>query len=196
MKLATAQTKASLAKDALLTIAQLRMLPDPSRNDPRIDIVEAHASESLGDFKRSQQVAIAAAEKARLQGSRLEEAQAKEKEGWAWDRLGEPAKAMAAYSESRDLAQAGGNLRAAAAALTGMADTLYDKGDLEGARKSYEDAMKLALQVGAQTNISTAVHNMGNVLFDQGKLTTPGNTTSKAWTLIVRSMTGEESPAT
>jgi serine/threonine protein kinase/tetratricopeptide (TPR) repeat protein len=170
LKLAAAQTKASLAKDALLTIAQLRNLPDPSRIDPRIDLVEANASESLGDFKRSQQVASAAAEKARLQGSRLEEAQAKEREGWALDRLGELDKAMAAYSESRDLAQAGGNLRAAAASLNSMANALYDKGDLEGARKSYEDSLKLARQIGAQKIIPITISNIGNVLYDQGRL--------------------------
>jgi len=170
LKLAAAQTKAALAKDALLTVTQLRNLPQPSQNNPRIDLVEAQASESLGDFKRTQQTAIAAAGKAQLLGSRLLIAQAKESEGWAWDRLGDPDKATVAFAVSRDMAQAGGNLRAAAAALNGMANALYDKGDLEGARKSYEDALKLARQVGAQRNIAIATSNIGNVLYDQGKL--------------------------
>lgn len=41
LRLASAQTKASLPKDALLTIAQLRKLPRSSGNDPRIDLAEA-----------------------------------------------------------------------------------------------------------------------------------------------------------
>jgi eukaryotic-like serine/threonine-protein kinase len=170
LKLAAVQTKASLAKDVVLTIAKLRNLPDPSRNDPRIDLAEARASESLGDFKRSQQMAIAAAEKAQLVGSGLLIAEAKESEAWAWDRLGNTDKAAVAFAESRDLAQAGGNLRDAAAALNGMANALYDKGDLEGARKSYEEALKLARQIGAQRRIAIAISDIGNVFYDQGKL--------------------------
>ena len=170
LKLAAAENQASLAKDALVTIAELRTLPEPSRSDPRIDLAEANASESLGDFKRTQVVASAAAEKARLQGSRLLEAQAKEREGWALDRLGEMDKSTVAFSESRDLAQAGGNPRALAKALNGMANALYDKGDLEGARKSYEDALRVARHIGAQKNISATEGNIGNVLYDQGKL--------------------------
>jgi len=170
LKLAAVQIRASLAKDGLLTIAQLRALPEPSRSDPRIDLVEANASDSLGDFKRSQQVASAAAEKAMQQGSRQLAAQAKEREGWAWDRLGDLDKASAAFSESRDLAQIGGNPRAAASALNGLANALYDKGDLEGARKSYEDSLRIARQIGALRAIAVATGNIGNVVFDQGKL--------------------------
>ena len=170
LKVAAAQIKGSLSKDAVVTIAQLRALPEPSRNDPRIDLMEAYESDTLGDFKRTQQVASTAAEKARLQGSRLLVAQAKEREGWAWDRLSDSDKAAAAFSESHDLAVAGGSLRLAVVAQTGLGTVLYDKGDLEGARKSYEDALRLARQIGAQRNISVAASNIGNILYDQGKL--------------------------
>ena len=170
LRLAAAQTSASHGKDALLTVAQLRSLPEPSRNDPRIDLAEANASEALGDFKRAEQAATAAAEKASLQGSRLLLAQAKQSEAWAWDRLGELDKGFAAYSESRDLAQSAGNLRAVAKAFNGMANILYDKGELEGARKNYEDALNIAREIGAQKTISATTANIGNVFFDQGKL--------------------------
>jgi tetratricopeptide (TPR) repeat protein len=79
-------------------------------------------------------------------------------------------KGFAAYSESRDLAQSGGNLRAVAKAFNGMANTLYDKGELEGARKNYQDALKIAREIGAQKTISAATANIGNVFYDQGKL--------------------------
>jgi len=170
LKVAGAQTRASLAKDALVTIAQLRALPEPARNDPRIDLAEANASDVLGDYKRTQQVASTAAEKAKLQGSRLLFAQAKEREGWAWDRLSDSDKAAAAFLESRDLAKAGGNVRAELLAQNGLGTVLYDKGDLKGAGESYEDALRLARQVGAQKNISAFASNVGNVLLDQGKL--------------------------
>ena len=170
LHLAAAQTSGAHGKDALLTVAQLRRLPEPSRNDPRVDLAEANASESQGDFKSAQQAAAAAAAKASLQGSRLLLAQAKQSEAWAWDRLGELDKGFAAYSQSRDLAQSGGNLRAVAKAFNGMANILYDKGELEGARKNYEDALRIAREIGAQKIISAATANIGNVFFDQGKL--------------------------
>jgi serine/threonine protein kinase/tetratricopeptide (TPR) repeat protein len=170
LRLAAAQIKAARSKDAVLTIAVLRKLPEPNRDDPRIDIAEANASESLGDFKRAQQVSNAAAEKAKLHGSRLMEARATEREGWAWDRLGEEEKAIAAYSESRTLAEASGNLRAEATALNGIGSAFYNKGDLERAKASYEESLRVARQVGAQRNTSNSLNNIGNVLFDQGKL--------------------------
>ena len=170
LKLADAQTKNSAPKDSMVTIAQLRKLPEPDGYDPRIDLAEANASDSMGDFKRTQQVASAAAEKAKRLGNRLQEGQAKEREGWAWDRLGESDKAMSAFSESHDLELAGGNLLAAARALNGEANALYDKGDLEGARKFYEDTLRVARQIGAQRSIAVASNNLGNVLYDQGKL--------------------------
>lgn len=170
LRLAAAQGMADLHKDALETIAQLRRLPEPSGNDPRIDVAEANAREALGDFKRTQEIASAGAEKARLQGSRLLQAQAKNSEGRAWDRLGDVDKATAAYSEAHDLAQAGGNLRAAARALNGMANVLYDKGDMDGARKLYEDSLRVGRQLGSQTVIAASTSNIGNVYYEQGKL--------------------------
>jgi tetratricopeptide (TPR) repeat protein/TolB-like protein len=171
LRLAAAQTKVSLTKDALLTITQLRNLPEPIRNDPRIDLAESSVTSTLGDFKRSQQTAEAAAEKARLQGSRLLLAEARFRESWALDRLGDFDKSLATSSEARNLAQQSGNLRVAASAASVMGSALYDKGDLEGARKAYEDALRLARQVGSQRTISAITSNIGNVFYDQGKST-------------------------
>jgi hypothetical protein len=141
-------------------------------------------------------MAIAAAEKSQLLGRRLLIAQAKESEGWSWDRLDDPDKATAAFAVSRDLAQAGGNLRAAAAAQNGMANALYDKGDLEGARKSHEDSLKLARQVGAQGALRLLPATLATSSTIKGNWRRPGNTTSRAWKLTVRLTTVVPSPAT
>ena len=171
LRLAAAQTKVSLTKDALFTITELRKLPEPMRNDPRIDLAESNVTSTLGDFKRSQQMAEAAAEKAKLQGSRLLLAEARYRESWALDRLGDFDKSLATSSEARNLAQQAGNLRVAASAASGMGSALYDKGDLEGARKAYEDSLRLAREVGSQRTISAVTSNIGNVFYDQGKST-------------------------
>ena len=168
LRLASAQTKVSLTKDALLTITELRRLPDPLRNDLRIDLSESYVTSTLGDFKRSQQIAEAVAEKAKLQGNRLLLAEARSREGWALDRLGEFDKSFATSSDARNLAQQSGNLRVASYAANVMGSALYDKGDLEGARKGYEDALRLARQIGSQRTISAVTSNIGNTFYDQG----------------------------
>jgi serine/threonine protein kinase len=171
LRLAAAQTKVSLTKDALLTLNELRKLPDPLRNDLRIDLAESNLTSTLGDFKRSQQIAEAVAEKAKLQGNRLLLADARSRESWALDRLGDFDKSFAMGSEARNLAQQSGNLRVAAYAANVMGSALYDKGDLEGARKAYEDGLRLARQVGSQRTISALTSNIGNTFYDQGKYT-------------------------
>jgi serine/threonine protein kinase/tetratricopeptide (TPR) repeat protein len=171
LRLAAAQTKVSLTKDALLTITELRKLPGPLQNDPRIDLAESNVTSTLGDFKRSQQTAEAAAEKAKLQGNRLLLADARSRESWALDRLGDFDKSLATSSEARNLAQQSGNLRVAAFAANITGSALYDKGDLEGARKAYKDSLRLARQVGSQRTISVATANIGNTFYDQGKYT-------------------------
>jgi serine/threonine protein kinase/tetratricopeptide (TPR) repeat protein len=170
LKLATAEVKANLPKDTFLTTTELRKLPEPSRSDPRIDIADANADGIAGDFQGLLAVATSAAEKAKLQGSELLLSRAKERAAFAWERLGDSDKALAAFSESNAAARAGGNLRMAALALNGTATTLYDRGDLEGARKAYEDALALARDTGAQRNVAAFASNLGNVLYDQGKL--------------------------
>ena len=50
-RMATMQTRAGKAHDALATVESLRKLPPPASDDPRIDIVEAEAWMVLGDPK-------------------------------------------------------------------------------------------------------------------------------------------------
>ncbi|MGA9671390.1 MAG: tetratricopeptide repeat protein, partial [Terracidiphilus sp.] len=170
LKVAKSQNDAGVPRDELVTARQLQQLPGATGADPRIDMAEATASSSLGDFNGSLQFAVTAVQKARLQESPLLESEARYREGWALDRLGQFDKAFAADSEARDLARAGGNLRLVARDLDGMGGVLYDKGDMEGARKIYEEALEVARQAGAQLMIATAYNDIGNVLYTQGKL--------------------------
>ena len=109
LRLASAQTFGGRARDALVTVESLRRLAPPSADDPRIDLAEARAHQELGDAKRQQALAAAAAEKARALGARLLLARARLLESTALDVLGEPEKAMAAAEEARDLYAAVGD---------------------------------------------------------------------------------------
>jgi eukaryotic-like serine/threonine-protein kinase len=169
LRLAAVQIKSGSAKDALATAAQLRQLPPPANQDPRIDLANGKASEALGDFRRAQQVAAAAVAKANLQENHLLMAEAEQLEAWAWERLGDLDKSAAEFKQSRDLFLAGHNPRGEAAVLDGIANVLYDKGDLDGARQSYQEGLEIARRLGTQATVAIMTSNLGNIYYEQGK---------------------------
>ena len=103
---------------------RLRKLPAPERDDARIDLTEALAAEALGDFKLEQQAAGRAAQKGLVLGAQLVLAEARAREGWAAERLGEPDKAAAALAEAERLYFQGGDRHGAAAARHMFGDAL------------------------------------------------------------------------
>lgn len=168
--LATAQLKADHNKDALQTIARMRQLPQPERDDPRIDLMEAKAGDGLGDFKLTERMATAAAIKAKRQGSRLLLAQARERQGWALEELGDYDKASALLSEARELFAASGNPLSSAQVLLDIGDLTYDRGDLPGAHKIYEQVLQEFRHTGAQQKVAIALSRLGSVATDSGQL--------------------------
>ncbi len=169
LRLASAQTFGGRARDALVTVESLRRLPAPSPDDPRIDLAEARAHQELGDARRQQALAAAAAEKARALGARLLLARARLLESRALEVLGEPEKALAAAEEARDLYGAVGDQGSAARAIEQIAILLHRRGDLDGARRLYARALAIYREIGAEGSAARAAHNMGSVLFAQGK---------------------------
>jgi serine/threonine protein kinase/tetratricopeptide (TPR) repeat protein/TolB-like protein len=170
LRLVSTQTKAGQGKNSLATVAQLHQIPGTASQDARIDLAEAEARQSLGDFKNAQHSASVAADLALRQGNGLVMAQAKQQEAWDWDRLGDFDKALAEFAEVRDLSLKSGNPRAATRALSGYATVLYDKGDFEGARKAYDQALGTANRIGAQQNVATISSNIGNIFYERGQL--------------------------
>src|ERR1700733_1404816 len=170
LRLVSTQTKAGQGKNSLATVAQLHQIPGTASQDARIDVAEAEARQSLGDFKNAQHSASVAADLALRQGNRLVMAQAKQQEAWDWDRLGEFDKALADFAEVRDLSLKSGNPRAATRAFNGYATVLYDKGDFQGHRNAYDQALDIANRIGAQQNVATTSSNIGNIFYERGQL--------------------------
>ena len=170
LRLAAVQTRAGLGKEALQTIDRMRQLRKPASDDPRIDIQEAAAAQLMGDFKREQQSAAGAATKAEARGARLVMAEAKAREAWAWDRLGDLDRAAKEMYEVRDLAASAGNPWLTASALRGIGVVLYNQGNFAEARKFYSEALDLFRKTGAQRHVSAVLTDLGNILYDQGKM--------------------------
>src|SRR5207245_811387 len=64
VRLVTALSSAGKGQDAMATVDELRKLPKPVADDPRVDLAEATAAGSLGDLKREEAAAVHAREKA------------------------------------------------------------------------------------------------------------------------------------
>jgi tetratricopeptide (TPR) repeat protein len=170
LRLASAQRLGDRGRDALATVAGLRLLAAPAREDPRIDLEEAAAALPLGDFERSRRVAAAAVEKAERQGAGLLAARGRLEEGWALERMGQLPQAAAILAQARDAFAHADNSDGVARALQEMAGVRYDQGDLMGARKLYEDTLRVCRKSGNRRGVSNALNSSANILYEQGSL--------------------------
>jgi serine/threonine protein kinase/tetratricopeptide (TPR) repeat protein len=176
LQLVAAQSSAGNGKDALATVDVLRQLPSPVREDPSIDMAEATAARGLGDYRRVNDAAARAAAKAQVQGSQLLLAYALSYRCLAFRNLGEPAKAIAACEESRqiyhsvgdkgqesalDTCRMIGNQSCVAGALDNIAGVLGDLGNRAEAQKLTLDALKIFREIGDSTGEGEALNNIG-----------------------------------
>lgn len=170
LRLAAAQTAAGQTENALVTTDALRTLPEPFRDDPRIDLAEATAAGARPDFQRQQTAAARAATRGKARGAPLMTAQARLLECGALRNLGRPAEALASCQEGRGLHEQAGNRAGVAEALTHEANILYDRGDLPGASRLYEQALGTYREIGNRAAEAGALNNMAVVLRHQGDL--------------------------
>jgi len=77
LRLANAQSRAAKGKDVLVTVDELRKLPLPQSADPRIDLAEARAYDTLGDAKHQEAASAKAADRASALGARVLSARAR-----------------------------------------------------------------------------------------------------------------------
>jgi eukaryotic-like serine/threonine-protein kinase len=170
LRLAQAQARAGKAKDALGTIAALKMLPPPQSDDPRIYLQEAYAMSRLGDSKGQLIAAVTAANRAAAQGSRFVEASARLSEGSAHFRLGEKEKALAAWEESRRIWASAGYPGEVAKTMLNTGTVWYQMGNLPEAKKRYEEALSIWRTSGNKAGQMNALANLANLLNDEGDL--------------------------
>lgn len=170
LALSGAQVSAGLGKDALATLEILLQLPPPVRDDARIDLAEARAEESLGDFKRVQASAARAAAKAQAVGASVLLAQARGTQAWASVNLGQLDQAMALANESEKLFASADDRRGAALAATLKAIVLERMGDLVEGKRLYEESLAIYREIGNKYGVATELLNIAISLRMFGKL--------------------------
>lgn len=168
LRLANAQISAGQGQDARLTVAALRKLPAPASDDPRIELTEALASESLSDFKAEREQAARAAARATERGASLLRARARLAEAWALRHLGRPRDATAASIEARGLYEAAGDSGGVALALLSLSNGLEDAGDLAGALRAAEEGLAIRRRIGDDHGMARMLNTVANVLDAQG----------------------------
>ncbi len=170
LRLAEAQRGASQGNDALATIGQLRALPAPSRDDPRIDLSEAYAYKLLGDWKLQQSAATRAEEKARVQERKLMLAEAQSVEAGALLEQQDFSAALPLYKQALEIYQRSGDKAAEASTLNNIGDVFQGRGDLAAAETKYREAIGIYRAIGAKGLAATTLSNLGAQLQKQRNL--------------------------
>jgi eukaryotic-like serine/threonine-protein kinase len=171
LSLAAAQTDSGSPKDAMVTLQASRKAIASAINDPRIDLEEAVTLNELGDFPKAKQAAAKAIETGKIQHVQLVVAQASRTQSWTLERLGELDHALAGLADAKVLFAAAGDVQSSASTLLVIGHVLYDKGDYEGARRQFEEALLIYRQIGSRPRMAPTLSDIGNALFEEGKLT-------------------------
>ncbi len=170
LRLAGALTSSGRAKEAVVTIAELRALPAPQGEDPRIELAEAAAAGALGDFPQQQAAAMRAVARASSLGASLLLARARMAEGQAHYSQGQHADAVRAFEDARDRFTAAGDRAGEAGALNSLGSVTDDKGDTRLAERYYQASLAASEAIGDRRAMSAALNNLGILLKDAGRL--------------------------
>jgi serine/threonine protein kinase/tetratricopeptide (TPR) repeat protein len=172
LALANAQIAGERGSDALNTIARLRGLSAEAKEDPRVDMAEVWADHSLSDNKGVVATSDLAIKKATPLGARLLVARARVFQCRALAGLGQPKQATVDCEEGRRIFHDAGDLAGESGALHDMAEVPINQGDLEQARKLYEQALALARRTGDKRATARELGNIGLIYVQQGEIAT------------------------
>jgi tetratricopeptide (TPR) repeat protein len=166
LHVADVQTSAGRGADALLTVEKMRTSPARVRDDPRIDLAEALATD---DVKREQMAASTAARKAAASSQVTLLAAALRDEGWALNGLGRKSEAIAALTESQRIYRDLGDLGNAARANLNLASVLSGQASLASRKSMIEEVVQVFRSIGSKRGEAVALNNFAGILQDMGR---------------------------
>lgn len=168
LRLAAAQTLSGHGSQAMEIIHQLRRLPAPSSDDPRIDLAEKRAMKSNNPAELG--LVRSAIRKASERGQKLVYALARKEECTVLNYGEHPNQAMSSCEDAYNVFLAAGNKSAAADALRNIGDALGTLGRYEQAIETYERALNLLEGLGEHNKTGAVFNNMANCFEYMGKL--------------------------
>jgi serine/threonine protein kinase/tetratricopeptide (TPR) repeat protein/TolB-like protein len=167
LRLTAAQTSAGRGNDALATIAEMRQVPAPQSEDPRIDLAEVQAFGAIGDYSRESAAIQQAIERANRSGSRLLIARAHLFEGRNRGNHAQLKEAVKSFEAAHQLFLDGGDKAGAAVALNSLASVLSDLQDISRAEQMYQQALATSEEIGDRRDMAAVLNNYGILLKDQ-----------------------------
>ena len=168
LQLVTSQTASGHGGQAMRVIQQLRTLPPPSSDDPRIDLAEAQA---MKDNKPAALVLIqSAVRKASDRGQPLLRAFARKQECMNLLYGEKPEQATPVCEDAYNIFIGAGNRLAAADAIRLMADGIGTGGHFEQAIATYQRALNLLEGMGEHQKTGAILNNMAINYANEGKL--------------------------
>lgn len=156
--------------DALQTLATLRRLPPPMRDDARIDMAEASTWINT-DFNRAQEAAKRAIAKASAQGSHALVSRTLGILCQQGPSTGNIPQALSDCENALDGAIETQDVNGQALMRTDLASIYYEQGDLKEAEKISRQALAGFRQVGNLSGAATALSNIAAMRLSLGDLT-------------------------
>jgi serine/threonine-protein kinase len=169
LHLIDAQFEMGNVKDSLATLGLLRKLPLPLGEDPRIDLAEALLAAFSAPLEKPTAAARAAAKGIEL-GERLVVAKARAREGHQWALLGQPDRGLALSEDARAIYEAVGDRYEAGFTNVEIAQTYYTLGNFVAAKRSAQEALVVAREIGSYELLTSSLNGLGNILRSEGDL--------------------------
>jgi eukaryotic-like serine/threonine-protein kinase len=153
-------------KEALAQVEALKK----AWTDPRVDLAEAAAAESISDYKRARAAALRAVSAAERRGQSLLAASGRIYEGWALLRRSDFAAARTAFEDAKARYERAGDHFGAGEALGSIGTMLLEANELDQARPIFEAQLKVARQTGARKHEAATLANLGLIHYRKGEL--------------------------
>lgn len=166
--LANTQIRAGKPRDALTTIGQVRSQNPPPGIQAQIDLAEAQAHDTLGDYASELKSATSAAATAQSLRANLLLARARIAQCIAHVSMSEVAQATPLCEEARKLNVDAGDQFGAARATNQIAKAYDNAGNYDAAEPLYRDALGIAQSIGDKYDEAGALNNLANIQSTRG----------------------------
>ena len=170
LRLVAAQKNARTVDEALATLAALRRLPVPDRDDPRIELQAADVFDVKGAYKEQQAAAEAAANRARQVGANLLLARALDQKARSFEKQGKLDDAIRSAEEAERISDSAGLRAEVAKTLTLVGIVHFDQGNFSEAANTYQRALAVQREIGDKRGVATTLNDLANALGEQGDL--------------------------
>ncbi len=168
VQLVAVQNAAAHREEALAVVRQLRLLPPPTSDDPRIDFWEAKLI-SYSNGPAAGPLIDRAVAKAASRGQRILYARFRLDQCLGLIYSDRPGTAEAPCEESYQILLAAGNRLLAADALRMMGDRRGSEGNFDGALELYQRALEMLRALGEHEKTGAVLNNMGVALENRGE---------------------------